>query len=83
MERLVRLEVQLILRLEPCSRNIIHARPERVRSRLFFIFFLETREYTKHTEGQEVGGRTPFWNCASRSRLRRSNSPDFLNLRGF
>ena len=23
---------------------------------------------------------TPFWNCARRSRLRRSNSPDFLNL---
>ena len=60
MERLVHLEVQLILRFEPRARNIIHARPERVRSRLFFFFFLETREYTKQTEGLEVGTALRF-----------------------
>ena len=33
-----------------------------------------TREETQNND------RTPLWNCARSSRLRRSNSPDFLNL---
>ena len=34
MERVIRLEVQLVLRLEPRARDVVHARPECVRSRL-------------------------------------------------
>ena len=60
MERLVRLEVQLILRFEPRARNIIHARPERVRSRLFFFFFWKLVSIQNIQKGRRWGAALRF-----------------------
>ena len=77
MERVRRFEVKLVLCIETRSRNVVHARPKRLRSVvLYFCFIL----FSPGIKARVWKSRTPFWNWVRRSRRRRSNSPDFLNL---
>jgi len=53
MERIGRLQVQFILRVETRARNVVHARPERLRSilqiRFRFDFFFKKKPKRTHT----------------------------------
>ena len=53
MERVIRLEVQLVLRLEPRPRNVVYARTERLRSHLFFFIPNSDTNQSTHTAARE------------------------------